>query len=524
MSVEASIETALAPAWPEWQGAVINGVYPLRRLLNGSDHSAVFLTECKAREVPDAAVKIIPAERVTLAQLSHWRTAADLSHPHLIQLFDAGLCQLGGRQFLFVVMEYAEQTLSEVLGHRALTPEEVQELLPPTLDALTFLHGKGLVQGHLKPANVLVVDDRLKLASDSVRPASEPRASIAQPSLYDPPEAHHARFSTAGDIWSLGITLVEALTQSLPSRDGQSETTRLPTDVPQRLLDTVQRCLSADPADRPSATQLQAQLAGTPPPPVLSVPATELQGQLTSTPPPPVLSVPATELQGQRTPPPPVLPVPQAVVREAPRPVAPKPESARPPGLMPSIMAAGVLVVVLAVWAGLRFFHTLPSTLQPTAAAAQISSQRPAAAPPASPGPKTHLPGPAVSAASPGAKSRESKQARQAGVPNRPDQPAPLTATVPSLVHAQMPSVPRSALGTIHGRVKVAVLVIVDRSGTVVDALLKDPGPSSYFARLAKEAARKWTFAPADEPDTREWLLRFEFTRSGVTAGAAPGS
>ena len=67
----------------------------------------------------------------------------------------------------------------EVLGHRALTPEEVQELLPPTLDALTFLHGKGLVQGHLKPANVLVVDDQLKLASDSVRPASEPRASIA---------------------------------------------------------------------------------------------------------------------------------------------------------------------------------------------------------------------------------------------------------------------------------------------------------------------------------------------------------
>jgi len=508
MSVEASIETALAPDWPEWQGAVINGVYPLRRLLNGSDHSAVFLTECKAREVPDAAVKIIPAERVTLAQLSHWRMAADLSHPHLIQLFDAGLCQLGGRQFLFVVMEYAEQTLGEVLGHRALTPEEVQELLPPTLDALTFLHGKGLVQGHLKPANVLVVDDRVKLASDSVRPASEPRASIAQPSLYDPPEAHHARFSTAGDIWSLGITLVEALTQSLPSRDGQSETTRLPTGVPQRLLDTVQRCLSADPADRPSATQLQAQLAGTPAPPVLSVPATELQGQLTSTPAPPVV------------------PVPQAIVREAPRPVAPKPESASARSQMPAVIATGVLVLVVAVWAGLRSFHTQPIARQPASATAQISSQRPATAPQsAPPSPKAHLPGPAVSAASPGAKSRESKPARQAVVPNRPDQPAPsLTATVPSLVHAQMPNVPRSALGTIHGRVKVAVLVIVDRSGTVVDALLKDPGPSSYFARLAKEAAKKWTFAPADEPDTREWLLRFEFTRSGVTAGAAPGS
>jgi outer membrane biosynthesis protein TonB len=291
-------------------------------------------------------------------------------------------------------------------------------------------------------------------------------------------------------------------------------------------VDTVQRCLSTDPADRPSAAELQARLAGAPPPPVLPVPATELQAQLTGAPPPPVLPVPATELQAQltRTPPPPVPPVPQALVREAPRPVAPKPESAKPRGLMPAIMAAGVLLVVVAVWAGLRSFHTRPTTPQPAAATAQISSQRPAAAPQsASPSAKTHLP--AVTPASPGAKSREAKPARQSGVPNRPDQPAPsLTAIVPSLVHAQMPNVPRSALSTIHGHVKVAVLVIVDRSGTVVDALLKDPGPSSYFARLAKEAAKKWTFAPADEPDTREWLLKFEFTRSGVTAGAAAGS
>ena len=60
---------------------------------------------------------------------------------------------------------------------------------------------------------------------------------------------------------------------------GSQETTRLPTGVPQRLVDTVQRCLSTDPADRPSAAELQAQLAGAPPPPVLPVPATELQAQ-----------------------------------------------------------------------------------------------------------------------------------------------------------------------------------------------------------------------------------------------------
>jgi TonB family protein len=87
-----------------------------------------------------------------------------------------------------------------------------------------------------------------------------------------------------------------------------------------------------------------------------------------------------------------------------------------------------------------------------------------------------------------------------------------------------MPDVSRSALQTIHGRIKIAVLVVVDRSGMVIDAHLKNTGPSSYFARVASEAARKWTFTPADEPGTRQWLLRFEFTRSGVTGVATPGS
>jgi TonB family protein len=81
--------------------------------------------------------------------------------------------------------------------------------------------------------------------------------------------------------------------------------------------------------------------------------------------------------------------------------------------------------------------------------------------------------------------------------------------------------VPRSARATIHGTVRVAVRVVVDRSGNVIDALLENPGPSWYFARLAREAARKWTFAPADKQDSRQWLLRFEFSRGGTTAHAA---
>jgi hypothetical protein len=91
------------------------------------------------------------------------------------------------------------------------------------------------------------------------------------------------------------------------------------------------------------------------------------------------------------------------------------------------------------------------------------------------------------------------------------------------VIHVQLPNVPRKALGTIHGHFTIVVLVVVDHSGAVIRGLLKNTGPSPYFARLTREAAKQWTFATTDEPGTREWLLRFEFTRSGVTGEATPG-
>jgi TonB family protein len=89
------------------------------------------------------------------------------------------------------------------------------------------------------------------------------------------------------------------------------------------------------------------------------------------------------------------------------------------------------------------------------------------------------------------------------------------------VLHEEIPDVPRSARGTIHGRIKVAVRVTIDSSGSVTDAVVDNPGSSKYFARLATEAARKWKFAPAETQDSRKWLLRFEFTRGGASGRAS---
>jgi TonB family protein len=452
----------MTEVWTKWEGQVINGVFPLLRFLGASDHSAVFLTEYKAQNLPNAALKLVPAiPALAQAQLSHWTTATTLAHPHLIRLFEAGHCQLGGLQFLFVVMEYAEQTLSQILPQRALTPGEVREMLLPILSALAFLHRKNLVHGRLKPSNILAVNDQLKLASDTVRPAGESSANIAEYSVYDPPEAKDHSFSAAGDIWGLGITMVEALTQRLPSwPDSRSETASFPAALPPTFAAIVGQCLNRNPANRPTVADVEAQIN----------------------------------------------PAPQLPVVSEPRP----PLSAPKRLFLPAIAVLSIVVVVVAAWVGLHVFSSRTSLHQvapPTAA-----SQNPETSLSAPPG---------DSAPSSIAKSADPKSAPWRPVSRPSDQPAqPSANRLPTVLHQEIPDVPRRNRDTIRGHIKVAVRVTVDSSGNVVNETLENPGPSKYFARLATEAARKWKFSPAGNRDSRKWLLQFEFTRSGATGHA----
>src|SRR5690348_11626599 len=175
----------MSELWAKWEGQVIDGGLPLRRLIGVSDHSGVFLTEAPAHNLPIAALKLVPAiPTLAESQLAYWNAVASLSHPRLLRLFAAGRCQLpaepmgqGNLHFLYVLMEYADQNLAQLLEARALTEVEARETLPPMLDGLAFLHSKSLVQGQLKPSNILVVGEQLKLASDTIRPAGEAATS-----------------------------------------------------------------------------------------------------------------------------------------------------------------------------------------------------------------------------------------------------------------------------------------------------------------------------------------------------------
>ena len=455
--------------WTRWQGHVINGVFPLGRLLGSSDHSGVFLTRSAVRRPAEVAIKLVPTNRAEAELLlPRWRRAGRLIHPHLLRLWEWGGCQLEGVPHLYTIMEYADQTLAGLLQHRALSETEAREMLPPILETLVFLHGRELLQGQLKPANILVVGEQLKLASDTIRPliGAGPQA----PSVFDAPEARSGSRCAASDIWGLGVTLTEALTRRVPEGlDEPGAAAVLPPELPAAFRDTVARCLSVNSQDRPTPTQLLAW-AGVPP----SAP--------TAAAPPIADAVPT--------------PAPTATAPIAPGALRTAPSRARlsKPRLGPVAMLAAAAAVFVLGWMVVRAFRTdrsLPHPAPPMQAAAALPSQAPAAE--AAPSPRAAVPVAAIKAGS-----------------------------ADSVLHEEIPDVPRSARRTIHGHLKVWVRVIVQPDGSVSAAAADLPGPSKYFRRLAIEAAEKWTFPTVDAPSTRLMQVRFDFSRDATTGRAIP--
>ena len=158
-------------------------------------------------------------------------------------------------------MEYAEEDLSQILPQRALTPAEANDLLPPLLDAVAFLHGNGFVHGGLKPSNILAVGDQLKLASDHIAPALDGNSGRRRRDVYDAPETALGVVSRAGDIWSLGATLVSTLMRSARfSEDASQRDAELPPTMPEPFRGIARECLHFDPKRRSSIAEIKARL------------------------------------------------------------------------------------------------------------------------------------------------------------------------------------------------------------------------------------------------------------------------
>lgn len=257
-------------SWKSWEGQVVDGKFPLRHLLGGTEHSAVFVTEMPERKAQKVAIKLIETQPADADRhVSQLRAASKLSHPHVIPIFEAEHCLMDGTSFAYAVMEFAEEDLSQILPQRPLSPTEVSELLPPLLDALSYIHSMGFVHGRIKPSNVLAVGDQLKLSSDQISTIAAPDENRRRQDVYDAPETAAGIVSPAGDVWSVGVTLVAAITQNVTiAEDTAIGNPTLPETIPEPYRGIVRECLQLDPRRRSSLAEIQARLL----PPGRSVP------------------------------------------------------------------------------------------------------------------------------------------------------------------------------------------------------------------------------------------------------------
>ena len=149
------------------------------------------------------------------------RAAAQLSHPHVVAVFDQG--EAAGLPYL--AMEYVPgRTLRDVLrDYGALTPEQALTILDPVLEALSAAHDAGFVHRDIKPENILISDDgRVKVTDFGLARAVTNNTTATQGMIIgtvaylSPEHVERGDADARSDVYGAGISLFEMVTGQVP--------------------------------------------------------------------------------------------------------------------------------------------------------------------------------------------------------------------------------------------------------------------------------------------------------------------
>ena len=201
------------------------------------------------------------------------RIVAGLSHPAIVQVYDVG--NVSARHYM--VMEFIDggpldRVLDEAPGN-TMTLERVADLCATLADALAYAHARKVIHRDIKPGNVMVLPDgSVKLMDFGMAKALEIHRDrslyiCGTPDYMSPEQEAGYDLTTATDIYSFGLLLMECLTGPLPggstahgarqARLKHLDRSNLPADVRKCLTE----CLELDADARPqSALQIAATL------------------------------------------------------------------------------------------------------------------------------------------------------------------------------------------------------------------------------------------------------------------------
>ncbi|GAA3337395.1 hypothetical protein GCM10020358_13510 [Amorphoplanes nipponensis] len=227
----------------------------------------------------DVAVKVLApgaagdAHRPARIRLEA-RAAAGLRHPHIVDVYDYGEeIDAAGRARPYVVMELVDgPTLDDVLKSTALSWPTATRIGAQVAAALAAAHARGVVHRDVKPGNVMVTPDGVKLVDFGISAAAgavdeADGEVLGTPAYLAPERLDGGPVRVATDVYALGLLLYRALAGRLPwsgSTVTQMVGNHLYTDpaplpriegLPPRVAELVRRCLAKRPEQRPTAAE-----------------------------------------------------------------------------------------------------------------------------------------------------------------------------------------------------------------------------------------------------------------------------
>lgn len=192
---------------------------------------------------------------------------AEVTHPGIVKIFNfVEHDDKNGDPVGYIVMEYVGGTsLKQAKGHKLPVAQAIAYMLE-ILPALGYLHSVGLVYNDLKPENIMVTEEQLKLIDLGAVSRLNSYGFLYGTPGYQAPEIVKTGPTMATDIYTVGRTLA-ALTLDLRTRNGryddglpEGDPVLLKYDSFGRLL---QRAIDPDPRRRfASAEEMSGQLIG----------------------------------------------------------------------------------------------------------------------------------------------------------------------------------------------------------------------------------------------------------------------
>src|SRR5919202_2971269 len=208
------------------RGNIIDGRYVLAESLGSGGMAEVYLAHDEVLD-RDVALKVLRSQYVSDEEFAERfrreaRSAASLSHPNIVQVYDRGETEDGT---CYIAMEYVPGgTLKKRIEEKGpFDPRKAAAVAAQIADALGAAHERGVIHRDIKPQNVLVsASGDLKVTDFGIARAASAVTSSASGAIFgtagyiSPEQALGEPVGPRSDLYSLGVILYEMLTGELP--------------------------------------------------------------------------------------------------------------------------------------------------------------------------------------------------------------------------------------------------------------------------------------------------------------------